>query len=96
MAEQENPTPIADELPYVVVDEEPNWYWRAFDEGLQEGLFAFGAAFPFLLVSLLSWFGTVMLVPIVVRKARKIGSEVIESGRDLIKPDAKAAEDENP
>lgn len=74
------------------IGEEPNWYWKAFDEGLIEGLYAFGHAFPFLMVSLLCWFATIMIIPIAIRKARRLGKDAIEAGRDLMKPNTNTEE----
>ncbi|WP_037316948.1 hypothetical protein [Ruegeria halocynthiae] len=45
--------------------------WDSFYDGLDEGMYSFGFTFPFLMVYLIAWFGTIIWIPMAIRLARK-------------------------
>lgn len=51
--------------------------FEQFHDGLSEGMFALGVAFPFLFLSALVWFATILWVPFAIRLARRTVKAVI-------------------
>tara|TARA_R110002074_G_scaffold383169_1_gene563367 strand:+ start:289 stop:660 length:372 start_codon:yes stop_codon:yes gene_type:complete len=66
--------------PVVIVEVEGPSLSTSFYYGLNDGMNAFGFAFPFLMISLLGWLATILWIPFAIRIARGIVRRALPTG----------------
>ncbi|RBW41777.1 hypothetical protein DS901_13510 [Loktanella sp. D2R18] len=96
---EEVDTAVAEQVPVVEIMEAPpvtmgepivtvapaydNSLFASFYNGMDEGMYAFGQVFPFLVVYLLAWFGTIIWLPFAIRLVLRVGRRALRDAKTL-------------